>query len=250
MTVRTRATLLILALPLAVHIAGADDKAAFDHSRLDALLRANVRADGVAYDALRADAAKLDEYLAQIAAARLDSLPRDERLALLINAYNACTLRLILDHYPLQSIRDIPEARRWKDRRWVVAGRTLSLDELENEVIRPEYKEPRIHFAINCASRGCPPLRAEAFVASRLDAQLEEQTRRAHADARFLELTREGVRLTKLYEWFAGDFTASGDTVLQFAARYSESLAARLKTTPAPKIEWIEYDWTLNQAGR
>ncbi len=247
---RIRATMLVLVSIGAAQAAGADDKTTFDHSRLDALLRAHVRPDGVAYDALRADAAKLDEYLTQIAAARLDPLPRDERLALLINAYNACTLRLILDHYPLKSIRDIPEAKRWTDRRWVVAGRTLSLDQLENEVIRPEYKEPRIHFAINCASHGCPPLRAEAFVASRLDAQLAEQTRSAHADARFLELTPDSVRLTKLYEWFAADFTASAGSALQFAARYSVPLATRLKTTPAPKIEWIEYDWTLNAAAR
>lgn len=250
MTRSLRSTTILLTSLWAALAAGADGAFAFDHARYDALLRAHARPDGVAYEALSADAAKLDEYLAQLAAARLDALSRDERLALLINAYNACTLRLILDHYPLKSIRDIPEEKRWKHRRWVVAGRTLSLDELENEVIRPDYNEPRIHFAINCASRGCPPLRAEAFVAPRLEAQLEEQARRAHADARFLELTPGGVRLTKLYEWFATDFTAGADSVLQYAARYSEPLAARLRTNPAPRIEWIEYDWTLNQAGR
>ena len=117
--------------------------AVFDHSRFDTLLRARVDADGlVDYEGLGRDGAALDAYLASLASAPFAEMGRDEKLALLINAYNAFTLRLILDHWPVVSIKDISSGKRWDDRRFRLAGETLSLNELEHERIRPRFREP------------------------------------------------------------------------------------------------------------
>ncbi len=149
----------------------------FDHSSFDALLRRFVDAGGlVDYRGLGQQEAALDAYIASIATAPFVDLGRDEKLALLINAYNAFTLRLILDNYPVASIRDIPSKKQWDDKRWVIAGQTYSLNQIEHEQIRPKFIEPRIHFALVCAAVGCPKLRQQAYVGARINEQLEEQT--------------------------------------------------------------------------
>jgi hypothetical protein len=226
------------------------DEASFDHSRLDRLLRRHVSASGgVDYRALRDERKELDLYIESLASAPLDELGRDEKLALLVNAYNAFTLRLVVEHYPIESIQDIPPPKRWDDVRWRVVGKTLSLNQLEHEEIRPKFREPRVHFALVCAAIGCPPLRSEAYTGERLERQLEDQTRRAHADERWfrLEPGGESVRLTRLYEWYAGDFEQAAGSVLDFAGRYSPELAKLLGAQMRPRVQWIEYDWRLNE---
>ena len=136
----------------------------FDHGVLDRLLRQHVSAPGfVNYEELAADAHILDTYLESIAGVDFAALARDEKLALLINTYNAATLQLVLDHLPLTSIKNIPTRDRWKARRWNIGGTVFSLEEIENNELRSKFIDPRIHFAINCASLGCPKLRCAAF---------------------------------------------------------------------------------------
>lgn len=228
--------------------------ATFDHGLLDELLAAHVDAETllVDYQGLRRDQAALDRYLEQLAAADLDALGRDERLALLLNAYNAFTLRLILDHHPLASIRDVPEDRRWQGRTWTLAGQAYTLDELEHEQLRPKFREPRVHFALNCASVGCPPLRREAYVGARLEEQLEAQARLVHDDPRWFryEADRGELHLTRLYDWFEGDFAQVAGSALDFAARYSPTLQRDLDRGRRPRIRWLEYDWGLNELRR
>lgn len=227
----------------------------FDHGRFDAVLKSVVTPEGmVDYEKLRGQPADdLGAYVDQLAAlpaAELDALGRDEKLALLINAYNAWTLQLILDHWPLQSIKDIPDDRRWKADRWRLGPHTFSLDELEHRWLRAKFVEPRIHFAINCASVGCPPLRGEPFVAARLDEQLEEQARLIHADGgRWFDYDGESntLHLTRLYDWFAADFERVAGTVPAFAARYSPALKAALDAGQTPTLQWLAYDWSLNE---
>jgi hypothetical protein len=226
-----------------------DTATPFDHSALDSLLGKHVDDDGwVDYDGLNADAARLDAYLESVAAAPFDDMSRDEKLALLINAYNAATLRLILDFHPVKSIKDIPAAKRWADRRWNVGGMTLSLNQVEHEQIRPKFKEPRIHFALVCAAVGCPKLRNEAYDAARLDAQLDDQMLYAHSHDRWLrfDADRGVVRLTKLYDWYGGDFTQSGGTIQAYAARYTPALKEALDAGRSVKTRWLDYDWALN----
>jgi hypothetical protein len=209
------------------------------------LLSRHVRAGAVDYAALKADRQDLDAFLAALAAVDLGGQDRDHRLALVLNAYNAFTLALILDHYPLASIRDIPEAERWLARRFVLGGQTVSLDALEHGWARAEFDDPRVHFALNCASVGCPPLRAEPYRAADLDAQLQDQARRVHEDPRWLEVDPASgeVDLTRLYLWYASDFGRHAPDALAFAARYRPELASGAWT-----VRWLPYDWSLNEA--
>ncbi len=226
---------------------------AFDHSPFDALLKQHFKADGnVDYEGLQRDAAALDGYVAAIGAAPYDTLGRDEQMCLLINAYNAFTLRLILDHWPLKSIRDIPESKRWDDGRWKIGPMTLSLNQIENDYLRPKFNEPRIHFAVNCASVGCPPLRAEAYVPARLEQQLQEQAERVNRDPRWVRFdAKSGVlKLTPLYDWYGADFKAATGSVEAYVARFNPNLNAALQSKWTVTIEWLDYDWSVNAAAR
>ncbi len=225
------------------------DGPTFDHAAFDRLLREHVDKDGwVDYEGFQADAALLDDYIASLQSAPFADLDRDEKLAFLINAYNAFTLRLILDHYPIQSIKDISSAKRWDARRWHFGGMTLSLNQIEHEQIRPKFSEPRVHFALVCAAIGCPKLRNEAYQAKRIEAQLEDQTRYVHTHDRWFRY-RSGakeVHLTKLYNWYGSDFKQVAGSALAFAARYSTSLQEAMDKGQKPKIKWLDYSWTLN----
>jgi hypothetical protein len=215
------------------------------------LLAEHVREGGwVDYDGLRRDEEELDAYVRSLADAPFDSLGRDEKLALLLDAYNAFTLRLVLDHEPLASIRDIPEEQRWKAVRWRVGPYTWSLDHIEHVEIRPKFREPRVHFALVCAAAGCPPLRREAYTGERIEEQLEEQAIAVHASERWLraDVARETLHLTRLYDWFEGDFEQVAGSPLAFAARYSPSLSKALAEGKEPRVRWLEYDWSLNRA--
>lgn len=221
------------------------------HAGLDELLRRFVDSDGrVDYRGLSGERSRLEAYVEHLATVKLEALTRDEELALLVNAYNACTLKLIVEHDPVRSIMDIAEEQRWKDRRWKIGGSTLSLDDIEHVRIRPRFGEPRIHFALVCAARDCPPLRNEAYEATRLDEQLEDQARRVHAHPRFVVLSPDQaqVRLTSLYQWYGGDFTADEVSIVRYVARYVPELQKLLADGREPNVSWLEYDWLLNEA--
>ena len=221
----------------------------FDHTILDTLLRKHVNDRGmVNYPALRSDGRALDEYVATLGGADMRKLGRDEQLAMLINAYNAFTLKLIVEHYPVASIKDIPEAKRWKARRWRLAGRTVSLDDIEHEWIRVQFADPRIHFALVCAAKSCPPLRREAYLGSRLDEQLTEQARYVHTHGSWLQFRSDSgeLRLTRLYQWYGKDFQPEAASVVNYAARFVPELARALGVGKEPRVTWLAYDWSLN----
>lgn len=221
--------------------------ATFDHTAFDQLLRRYVRKDGlVDYAGLKKQQPVLDEYLKAIVEAQIAALSTDEQLAFYINAYNAYTLKLIVQHYPIASIRDIPDA--WTGPKWAVGGQLLTLDEIEHQVIRKQFDEPRIHFALVCAAIGCPILRTDAYTGARLEEQLDAQMRYAHAHERWFRFdsTNDIVHLTKLYDWYAQDFTKNAPSVLDYIASYVPVLKTRLEREGQPRIEWIEYDWRLN----
>lgn len=223
-----------------------------NHSIWNELVGAHVAEGGwVNYEAFRKNEADLDAYISQLEAVDFKALGRDEKLALLINAYNAFTVRLILDYWrdgALQSINDIPALERWKAARWRVGSNTWSLDQIEHEQIRANFKEPRIHFALVCAAVGCPPLRSQAYTGARLNEQLEDQTRYCHAHERWLALDdeRSVASLTKLYDWYGDDFLQVADSVLSYAAGYAEPLKAALDAGRELQVDWLDYDWRLN----
>ncbi|MBI1903709.1 MAG: VTT domain-containing protein [Planctomycetia bacterium] len=225
------------------------DGPTFDHATLDDLLKSHVDEDGwVDYQGLKQDAVKLDAYIQRVANAPFDEMGRNQKLALLLNAYNAFTLRLILDYYAVPSIQAIPADQRWDDVRWQVGSHTWSLYQIENEQIRPKFKEPRIHFALVCAAVGCPRLRDEAYRADRMDQQLEDQSLYVHGHGRWFQFDpdQDVVRLTRLYLWYGGDFKQVAGSVLSYAARYSPELKRALDTGSNPRIEWLPYGWALN----
>lgn len=228
---------------------------AFDqtHAPLDRVLRLHVRGGLVDYAALKAAPRPLDDYLAQLAAvtkAEFAGWPEQERLAFLINLYNAATLKLIIGHYPVKSIRSIgwlPGAA-WKKEGVALFGQNVSLDHVEHGIIRHDYRDARVHFALVCAARGCPVLREEAFVASRLDAQLDEQGKKFLGDPlkNRLDPATRTVHLSPIFKWFAGDFEAVSGSVLKFAAPFFPEAAQRALGGGDFKIAHTAYDWTLN----
>lgn len=223
----------------------------FDHSAFDALLNKHVDEAGrVDYRGLKSHAAILDGYIDSLSRAPVEELGRGQRLALLLNSYNAFTLRLILDHYPIASIKDIPAEKRWDDRRWNVGGNVWSLSQIEHEQIRPHFREPRVHFALVCAAIGCPPLRNEAYSADRLEEQLEGQAVYVHTHDLWFRFDPENhvLKLTSLYKWYAGDFEQVGGSAARYAAAWSPALKASLDAGERPRVEFLNYDWSLNDS--
>ncbi|MEM6552890.1 MAG: DUF547 domain-containing protein [Planctomycetota bacterium] len=225
----------------------------FDHSAYDILLKKYVDPETgrVDYAGLSGHAAQLDAYIASLAEAPLEVMGRNHRLALLLNAYNACTLRLILDHWDggtLESIRDIPAELRWEDERWRIGEYTWSLEQIEHKQVRPNFKDTRIHWALVCAAVGCPPLRAEAYVPELLDEQLADQAQRVHSDEAFVrydELQRE-LYLSSLFNWYGNDFEQVHGSVPAAVGEFVPAIATEERLGRRVILRWLDYDWSLN----
>lgn len=257
--------LLITASLILPRIALAD----FDHSDWDALLRKHVRVlEGgsvtqVDYAGMARDVSALGSYLDALAAvSRLtfDNWSRDDQLAFLINAYNAATVDLILTEYPaIDSIRDLGSILRspWSRRIVSLFGGMLSLDEIEHDMIRGWniYNEPRIHFAVNCAAIGCPPLRAEAYAGATLSRQLDDNTRLFFADRERNYLEGNRLYVSKIFDWYAEDFDRGWqgiNSIAEFLALYSDALGLSPEQQAALQreaigIRFLRYDWGLNR---
>lgn len=222
-----------------------------DHSVWSDLLATHVREGKVDYQGFKKDENRLDRYLETVDASRPRELGRSDRLAYYINAYNAWTVKLILLHFkegkPVDSIKDIGGvfSSPWSQKICRLGGEVLTLDEIEHGIIRPEFKEPRIHFAVNCASKSCPPLRDSAYTGEKLEQQLDSQTTAFINNPTFNHLTGDTFHVSKLFSWFEKDF--EGD-ILQFIIRYaSEDLKKSLEKKGAGiRVKYLEYDWSLN----
>lgn len=233
--------------------------ATFDqsHSLLDKTLKTYVKDALVDYAAMKANRQDLDRYLGEVAAVPepdFKTWTEKQRLAFLINAYNAFTLQLILDHYPVKSIKDIGGWLKgpWDQPVVHLLGRTRTLNELEHKILRVQYNEPRIHFALVCAARGCPPLRSEAYVADRLDAQLDDQAKQflATANKNRVEAGEQVVYLSPLFKWYGVDFEKKSGSVLAALKPYWPKEAAAALTKGDFKVRYTDYDWSLNQSSQ
>jgi hypothetical protein len=237
-----------------------------EHDAFTKVLSPYVRDGLVDYAGLQENRVPLDAYLGQLAEvdpADLERAQRADRLAFWINAYNACALRLVIDHYPIEkagfpaslvkslqgvpgnSIRQIPNT--WDGEFCEVAGTARSLDGIEHGIIRP-MGDPRIHFAVNCASRSCPELVVEAYTRDRLDGQLDAAVRRLIADERHFRLDdgdRPTLRLNKVLDWYKDDFGGI-DGVVEFLVPYVRADLAAALASGTAQVEFFEYDWTLN----
>ncbi|WP_235293595.1 DUF547 domain-containing protein [Portibacter lacus] len=210
-----------------------------DHSAFNSLLSAHVTTKGIVdYAALKKYISKLDDYLSDLDKNSVQSdWSRNEKLAYWINAYNAFTIKLILDNYPVNSIQDISGGKPW-DKTWIkLGGKTYSLNQIENDIIRPEFKEPRIHFAVNCAAQSCPPLANKAFTADNLNDLLEKQTKSFINNSKYNTIASKSVTISKIFDWYGVDF---GDKIA-FLNKYAE-----VEINSNAKIDYTEYNWSLN----
>lgn len=260
MTRHVVSALVAAALALTPARVTAQAGASFDHSALDRLLRAHVSEEGlVDYEGF-SRSGELDEYLTALAAAPLGDLPEAERLALWINAYNAYTIALIIRRGERESIRNINRTLGlfagkgpWKERFATVGGHTYTLDEIEHEIIRVRFEEPRIHFALVCAAMACPPLRREAYTGARLDAQLEDQGRRFLAGSpakNRVDVATRTLHLSPIFDWYRDDFPAGLPGLGRYLARFFPPGPERtLLESGGFDIAHTDYDWSLN-AGR
>ena len=224
------------------------------HALFERLLNRHVDAQGdVDYAALRAQSdSLLAPYLQTLAHTRPSTLGRDARLALWINAYNAYTLKLIVDHHPVQSIRDIdgPPGGGTPFERPVgrVADTMRTLDEIEHGIIRERFDEPRIHFALVCAAKSCPRLRREPYTGPRLDAQLDHQARRfLHHEQKNRIPAGDGfIALSRILKWYGSDFGPTPAARQRALAPYFEGSVRDSLAQGAYTIRYRPYDWTLN----
>lgn len=218
------------------------------HDQWTRLLQTYVSVTGnVDYKEIKANEAELDAYLEVLSknhpTAEWD---KNDQLAFWINAYNAFTVKLIVKNYPVVSIKELGGSiykvnTPWDEKFIHIGDETYDLNNIEHGIIRKEFNDPRIHFAVNCASISCPPLRNEAYVGSKLNAQLNDQTKRFINDPTKNKITKNKAQLSKIFTWFKGDFTASGLSVVEFINQYSE-----VKMTKKTKITYFDYDWNLN----
>lgn len=228
----------------------------FDHSHaaLTDVLRDEVKNERVNYAALKRKPAALDTYLDTLAAVPekvFKGWGKNERLAFLINLYNATTIKLVVDRYPVSSIKDIGGffSSPWKQKVVRAFGKTFTLDQVEHEMIRPNYGEPRAHFGLVCASIGCPPLRAEAFDAARLSDQLDDQGRVFFATKSKNRVDgKAGVLyLSSIFKWFKEDFTGKSGSVEKFVAPFFNDADKAVILSGKLSIEYTDYDWSLNK---
>ena len=260
----------------AILLAATNAALAFDqaHAAWDALLKRHVivakdgnssRAD---YAAFRADSGALQSYLGELSSvtqAEYGGWTREQQLAFLINAYNAFTIKLVLTRYPdLKSIKDLGSFLKspWKKEFFMLLGTGRSLDGVEHGLIRAAgvFDEPRVHFALNCASIGCPMLREEAYVAERLGVQLEDAVTRFLGDRsrNRYDPASGGLEVSKIFDWYKEDFEKGGrgtGSVSRFLARHADLLAdgAAARSTVRQgnvPIRYLDYDWNLNDARR
>lgn len=224
------------------------------HARFGRVLTTFVKDGLVDYAKLKAAPGELDAYLREVAAVPAAEFARwaeADRLALLINLYNAQTLRLIINHYPLKSIRDIgtlPGAA-WREPIVRQGGQLMTLDHLENKIIRVDYREPRIHFALVCAAVSCPPLRSEPYIGARLNTQLDEQTRvfLATAEQNRFDANDGTLHLSPIFKWYEQDFTTPAGSLAAYVKPFLPGAQRSALTDPAKvKVKFTDYDWALN----
>jgi hypothetical protein len=260
---------VLLALAASLH--AAQDTAArsgsFDHEHTEwtKVLAKHVAGDRLDYRALSADRATFDGYLAQlraVSAADFASFGKEQQMAFWINAYNAHAVALVLTKYPVESIRDLGGvfSSVWKKKFIDLTAlhpsgkpERLSLDDIEHAILRPKFKDARLHAALNCASESCPRLRGEAFVARRLDAQLDEQCRLWLADTarnRF-DPARKRAEVSAIFDWFEQDFARDAGSVRGWITKYAPpEHTAWLQAPTGSELRFLDYSWKLNDVKR
>lgn len=231
--------------------ASAVDAGPVDHSSYDRLLKKYVNEKGlVNYKGLKSDGKELKKYLDLLSASPpTEKWPKNEQMAYWINAYNAYTIQLILNYYPVQSIKDIGSKIQipfvttpWASKFFKIGGKEMSLDMIEHGILRKKYNEPRIHFALVCAAQSCPRLRNEAYQADKLVAQLDDQGTEFLNNPAKNAVTAQKANLSKYFDWYKGDWQENGKSVEFWVNQYAKTKMS--KNTP---VSFLDYNWALNE---
>lgn len=215
------------------------------------LLQKHVGKDGlVDYPGFITEKAKLQSYLDALSEnPPADNWSNNDKIAYWLNAYNAFTIKLIIDHYPVKSIKDLGAKHQiifintpWDIKFFKIGGKTMTLNRIEHRILRQEFREPRIHFALNCASLSCPKLRREAYDGTRLDAQLTEQAKEFLSDTSRNQLNAKNPKLSSIFSFYGMDMKKwSGKSLIEFINQY-----AAIKIDENAAIDYLDYNWNLN----
>ncbi len=235
---------------------------AIDHqwTEYSALLTDYVADGRVGYKTMKADRVRLDKLVTDVAEADLSKITEDQKLAFYINAYNIITLRSVIDAYPVKSMKDIDGV--WKKQKWTVAGMEVTLNALENDVIREDFSEPRIHFALVCAAKGCPPLTSVPYLGDILDEQLAKAGKAFVTDTKrnWVDEKNGKIGLSQIFQWYGHDFQdkyympdvmhnlckEDNSAVCYIMSHFPKDRQNKILGTDF-KIEYLDYDWSLNE---
>ncbi|NNE55415.1 MAG: DUF547 domain-containing protein [Flavobacteriales bacterium] len=220
-----------------------------EHNVWDELVKTHVSAEGnVSYKGFIADSLKLNRYLGVLSNNHPNhTWSKEDKLAYWINAYNAFTVQLIIRNYPTESIKDLGGSlykinTPWDIRFIMIEGKDYDLNNIEHDILRKEFNEARIHFAVNCASVSCPKLLNEAYQADKIYDQLDRVAREFINNPKKNKITTEEAEVSKLFKWFSGDFEDQSGSVINFINQYSDT-----KLTEDTNIDYLDYDWGLNE---
>lgn len=233
---------------LLTHLLPTDPALAVDYNIYAGLLKKYVKSGVVDYSGLKGQEPALDQFLRILEVTDVKTLSRNERFAFYINVYNAWTLKLILDNYPgVKSIKDLGGiiSTPWKKNIVKLAEGTITLDDVEHKILRPQFKDPRIHFAVNCASKSCPILISEPYLPEKLDRQLDSSTRNFLNNPKRNYLKGDTLHVSKIFKWYKKDFkNGVAGFFLQYADKELRDKIERQKDKL--KIAYLKYDWSLN----
>jgi len=219
-----------------------------NHSIYAGLLKKYVKDGVVNYQGFKNEESVLDKYLKVLEEVDSKILSRNEQFAFYINAYNAWTIKLILSGYPgIKSIKDMGSLFKspWKKKISRIDGKIITLDDIELNILRPRFKDPRVHFAINCAAKSCPPLRSEPYRVGDLEQQLDEMTRAFINDLKNNRLEEHTLYVSSIFKWFKEDFNKNS---IDFFLKYAKGdLKEQLEAGRGKiKVKYLDYDWSLN----
>lgn len=238
--------LIVMVLAVQSAVAGS-----VDNSLYAQVLQRHVDNGLVDYVGLKANRAPLDAYLNMMGSVDPATLSRDEQLAFYINLYNAATLKLIIDHYPVESIKDIGPffSTPWKQKVVVLDGELVTLDNIEHDIVRPTFKEPRIHFALNCTAMSCPPLLTAPYEAQTLNKQLDTAAIGYINDGNNNYLDGNKLYVSEIFDWFSEDFP---EDFIRWFVRYARGelkagMDAVIVSGRTLKVKYLDYDWSLNE---
>ena len=211
-----------------------------NHSPWNSILKSNVSSSGkVNYVGMKSKLSEIESYISNLESLSNQSTwSKNEKLAYWINLYNAATVRLIVQNYPTSSITTINGGKPWDKKIVTISGKSFSLNQIENDIIRPKFKEPRIHFAVNCAAVSCPKIMNSAFTADKLNYQLTKQAK-AFVNGTKNSLTNKSIQISKIFEWYAVDF---GSSVIDYLNKYSTT-----EINSTATITYKDYNWDLNK---